>query len=43
MTSLGFGQYVDFRDGMLQTLASLNDAHTLSLITPGGHNRHKRL
>jgi outer membrane autotransporter protein len=36
MTGLGFGQYVDFRGGMLQTSASLNDAHTLSLITPGG-------
>src|SRR6202790_5493172 len=36
LTGLGFGQFVDFRGGTLRTLTSLNDAHTISLITPGG-------
>jgi outer membrane autotransporter protein len=36
LTGLGFGQFVDFRGGTLQTLASLNDTHTLSLIGTGG-------
>ena len=33
---LGFGQFVDFRGGTLQTGASLNDTHTLSFLAPGG-------
>jgi fibronectin-binding autotransporter adhesin len=36
LTGLGFGQFVAFRGGTLQLKAPLNDAHTLSLITPGG-------
>jgi autotransporter-associated beta strand protein/YVTN family beta-propeller protein len=35
LTSLGFGQFVDFQPGTLQTAAGLNDTHTLSLLTEG--------
>jgi YVTN family beta-propeller protein len=34
--TLGFGQFLDFRGGTLQTTASLKAAHTLSLIIPVG-------
>ncbi|HEY0791272.1 MAG TPA: autotransporter domain-containing protein [Chthoniobacterales bacterium] len=36
LTSLGFGQFVNFRGGTLQTTASLTDAHTVSLLAAGG-------
>jgi outer membrane autotransporter protein len=35
LTTLGFGQFVDFQGGTLQTAAGLNDTHTLSLLTAG--------
>ena len=36
LTGLGFGQFVDFRAGTLDSKGRLNDGHTLSLIRPGG-------
>lgn len=34
--SLGFGQFIDFRGGTIETTASVSDTHTLVLIAPGG-------
>lgn len=36
LTQSGFGQWVTLTGGVLQTKSSLNDAHSLRLVAPGG-------